>query len=136
MEKFFDRLGYLGLSMLGAGVVGTQFVFVVDGGERAVIFNKFRGLGDKVYGEGMHFKVPVVMEPRRFEIRSRPRLITSSTGTQDLQQIEMTLRILFRPKEDQLPKILTEIGANYDDKILPSIGNDVLKQVIAQFTAS
>ena len=44
MERFFDRLGFLGLSMVGAGLVGTQFVFVVDGGERAIIFNKFRGV--------------------------------------------------------------------------------------------
>lgn len=44
MEKFFDRLGYLGLSMLGMGLVGTRFIFVVDGGERAVIFNKLKGL--------------------------------------------------------------------------------------------
>ena len=63
MEKFFDRLGILGMTLLGAGLVGTRFVFVVDGGERAVIFNKFRGLQNKVYGEGMHFKIPIVMEP-------------------------------------------------------------------------
>ena len=74
MERFFDKLGFLGLSLLGAGVVGTRFIFVVDGGERVVIFNKFRGLQSHVYGEGMHFKLPVIMEPRRFEIRSRPYL--------------------------------------------------------------
>ena len=44
MERLFDRLGYLGISMIATGVVGTRFVFVVDGGERAVIFNKLRGL--------------------------------------------------------------------------------------------
>ena len=44
MEKFFDRLGYLGLSLFGMGIVGTRFIFVVDGGERAVIFNKLKGL--------------------------------------------------------------------------------------------
>ena len=97
MERFFDRLGFAGLSMLAAGVVGTRFIFVVDGGERVVIFNKFRGLQQNVYGEGMHFKLPIIMEPKRFEIRSRPRLITSATGTKDLQQIELTLRLLFRP---------------------------------------
>lgn len=99
MEKFFDRLGYLGLSMIGMGVIGTRFIFVVDGGERAVIFNKLRGLQDKVYGEGMHFKIPLIYVPRRMEIRSRPRLISSTTGTKDLQQVDLTLRLLFRPKE-------------------------------------
>jgi hypothetical protein len=44
MEKMFNRLGYLGLSFLGLGLVGTRFIFVVDGGERALIFNKLKGL--------------------------------------------------------------------------------------------
>jgi prohibitin 1 len=44
MERFFDRLGFLGLSLIGVGTIATRFVFVVDGGERVVIFNKFRGL--------------------------------------------------------------------------------------------
>jgi hypothetical protein len=43
-EKFFTRLGQLGLGMMFGGVVLTRFFFVVDGGERAVIFNKIRGV--------------------------------------------------------------------------------------------
>ena len=65
------------------------------------------------------------------EIRSRPRLISSTTGTKDLQQVDLTLRLLFRPKEEHIAKILNEIGEDYDDKVLPSIGNEVLKSVVA-----
>ena len=135
MERFFDRLGFLGLSLIGIGTVATRFIFVVDGGERVVIFNKFRGLDNKVYGEGMHFKIPFVMEPRVFEVRSRPRHISSTTGTRDLQQVDLTLRILFRPLEEKIPKILNEIGPDYDDKVIPSIGNEVLKSIVAQYDA-
>ena len=135
MERFFDKLGFLGIAIMGVGVIGTRFIFVVDGGERAVIFNKLKGLQDKVYGEGMHFKIPVIYTPRYFEIRSRPRLISSSTGTKDLQTVELTLRILFRPKEEKIPEILNNIGVDYDDKVLPSIGNEVLKSIVAQFDA-
>jgi len=135
MERFFDKLGFLGLTMMGVGVIGTRFIFVVDGGERAVIFNKLKGLQDKIYGEGMHFKIPIIYTPRYFEIRSRPRLISSTTGTKDLQQVELTLRILFRPKEEKIPEILNNIGIDYDDKVLPSIGNEVLKSIVAQYDA-
>lgn len=135
MERFFDRLGFLGLSLIGIGTVATRFIFVVDGGERVVIFNKFRGLDTKVYGEGMHFKIPFVMEPRAFEVRSRPRLISSTTGTRDLQQVDLTLRILFRPLEEKIPEILNTIGPDYDDKVIPSIGNEVLKSIVAQYDA-
>ena len=100
MEKFFDRIGMLGLSLVGLGLIGTRFVFVVDGGQRAVVFNKFKGLQETVYGEGMHFKIPILMQPRYFEIRSMPRLISSRTGTRDMQEVALTLRMLYRPKED------------------------------------
>jgi prohibitin 2 len=58
MEKLFNRLGQVGAAMLLGGVVLSRFVFVVDGGERAVLFDKIRGVQGKVYGEGMHFIVP------------------------------------------------------------------------------
>lgn len=135
MEKFFDRLGFLGMSMLASGLVANQFLFTVDGGQRVVIFHKTKGLLDKVYGEGMHFKIPILMEPKNFEIRSRYRLISSITGTKDLQQVELTLRLLFRPQEQQLPRIWNKYGPDYDEKILPSIGNETLKQTVAQFSA-
>ena len=71
----------------------------MDGGTRVVIYHKFKGVLPKIYGEGMHFKIPFVMEPRVFETRSRARLISSVTGTRDLQQVDLTLRLLFRPQE-------------------------------------
>lgn len=44
MERFFNRLGMLGGSMVFGGFVLSRFVFVVDGGERAVKFDKIRGV--------------------------------------------------------------------------------------------
>lgn len=128
-------MGQLGGLLATLGVVGNNFIFIVDGGERALLFDKTRGLQDKIYGEGMHFKIPIIQVPRYFEIRDRYRMITSQTGTRDLQQVNLTLRILFRPKEDQLPMILNNIGENYDEKILPSIGNEVLKACVANYDA-
>jgi regulator of protease activity HflC (stomatin/prohibitin superfamily) len=135
MERFFDKLGFLGLTMMGVGVIGTRFIFVVDGGERAVIFNKLKGLQETIYGEGMHFKIPLIYVPRYMEIRSRFRLISSTTGTKDLQQVELTLRILHRPREDKICWIINNLGVDYDDRVLPSIGNECLKSVVAQFDA-
>merc|ERR1740123_39132 len=135
MERLFNRMGQLGVGLFSLGVMGTNFVFVVDGGERALIFDKFSGLRDKVYGEGMHFKLPIVQVPKYFEIRTRYRMISSTTGTRDLQSVNLTLRILFRPVEDQLPMILNNIGEDYDSKIFTSIGNEVLKSIVAQYDA-
>lgn len=62
-------------------------------------------------------------------------MIHSSTGTRDMQTVDLSLRILFRPVEDKLPEILNNLGQDYDEKVLPSIGNEVLKAVVAQYNA-
>ena len=98
VEKVFDRMGKLGFAMLATGVVGTNFIFVVDGGERALIMDAFKGLRPHVYGEGMHFKIPIINSVKRFEIRARPHLTPSSTGTKDLQNVTLAIRVLYRPE--------------------------------------
>lgn len=48
----------------------------------------------------------------------------------DLQNVDITLRILFRPREESLPHIYANIGTDYDERILPSITTEVLKAVV------
>lgn len=52
-----------------------------------------------------------------------------------MQQVDIALRILHRPVENKLPEILNNIGQDYDKRILPSIGNEVLKGTVAQYNA-
>lgn len=83
----------------------------------------------------MHFYWPVIERPVIYETRVRPKMITSSSGTKDLQTVDIALRLLYRPIEDCLPKIYKNIGIDYENKIIPSIGNEVLKSVVAQYDA-
>jgi len=135
MEAFFNRVQKVGAAFLIGGLVLTRFVFVVDGGERALKYDKLRGVQNKLYGEGMHFYVPFFQEPRIFEIRTRPQVIHSTTGTRDMQTVNLALRILFRPNEDGLRYILDNLGLDYDSRVIPSIGTEVLKSVVAQYNA-
>lgn len=135
VELMLNRMLKMGGAMVGAGVFASNFIFVVDGGERAIIMDAFRGLQHKVYGEGMHFRLPFVHQVKRFEVRTQPFLSPSTTGTKDLQTVSISLRFLYRPNEEKLCEILTDIGPDYDKRILPSIGNEVLKSVVAQYNA-
>lgn len=53
-----------------------------------------------------------------------------------MQMVSLTLRVLHRPDYDKLPIIYQNLGMDYDDRVLPSIGNEVLKAIVAQFDAS
>lgn len=54
----------------------------------------------------------------------------------DLQMVNITCRVLSRPNISALPTIYRELGTDYDERVLPSIVNEVLKSVVAQFNAS
>ena len=112
-----------------------SILITVDGGHRAVIFDRFTGIKPNVIGEGTHFLIPWIQKPIIFDVRSQPRNVPTITGSKDLQNVNITLRILYRPVPEELPKIYTSLGIDYDDRVLPSITNEVLKAVVAQFDA-
>ena len=58
------------------------------------------------------------------------------TGSKDLQMVSITLRVLSRPDLEHLPRIYQNLGQDYDERVLPSIGNEVLKSIVAQFDAA
>lgn len=134
-SQIFGKIGTLGLAVAGAAAVVNSALYNVDGGHRAVIFDRFVGIKNQVVGEGTHFYIPWVQKPIIFDIRSRPRNVPVITGSKDLQNVNITLRLLFRPLPDSLPKIYTILGVDYDERVLPSIANEVLKAVVAQFDA-
>jgi len=136
MAKIFNALSKLGVGLAITGGVVQSALYNVDGGQRAVIFDRFRGIQEEVVGEGTHFLIPWVQKPIVFDIRSKPRNVPVITGSKDLQNVNITLRILFRPQVPSLPKIYTNLGVDYDERVLPSITNEVLKAVVAQFDAS
>ncbi|XP_008803906.1 prohibitin-3, mitochondrial-like [Phoenix dactylifera] len=119
---------------VGASLLNSS-LYTVDGGQRAVLFDRFRGVLDDTVGEGTHFLIPWLQKPYIFDIRTRPHTFTSHSGTKDLQMVNLTLRVLSRPDVYRLPTIFTSLGIEYDEKVLPSIGNEVLKAVVAQFNA-
>merc|ERR1740121_271945 len=80
--------------------------------------------------------VPWFERPIVFDIRTRARTIVSLTGSRDLQMVNISVRTLVRPDDSKLPTIYTHLGLNYDEKVLPSIVNEILKSVVAQFNAA
>ena len=122
---------------LGAlGFAGSFCLFNVDGGERAVMWTMFRGVTEKTYGEGSHFLVPYFYRPHIYNVRLRPKLIQTTTGTKDIQTVTIHVRLLFKPNTEALTRIHTQLGPDYDERVLPSVGNEVLKSIVAQYDAA
>jgi len=134
-EAALGNLARVGFGLAGLSFIPSACLFDVDGGQRVVMFNMFSGVDDKVRGEGTHFKLPWVHQPKHYDIRTRPKLIQTSTGTKDLQMVTIHVRMLFKPMVEGLPTIHKTLGEDYDERVLPSIANEVMKSTIAQYNA-
>lgn len=123
----------------GAGVAVGAFqacIFDVDAGHRAVVYNIFNVVEDRVRGEGTHLRIPYVHQPFLYDVRIQPHQVASTTGTKDLQQVNLTVRALVRPNEKELPTVYRTLGLDYAGRVLPNIVNEVVKAVMARYDAA
>jgi len=139
MKRIFS--GISGTIAKGAIVLGTSafvvdnFLFNVEPGHRGIMFDRLNGILPKTYSEGTHFMFPILQRPIILDVRTQPRTINTETGTKDLQNVQLSLRVLARPSVPQLPTLFKNLGADYAERVLPSLTNEVLKQVVALYDA-
>lgn len=91
---------------ISAGVyLFNSSIYDVRGGTRAVIFDRLSGVQEKVMNEGTHFLIPWLQRAIIYDVRTKPRNISTTTGSKDLQMVSLTLRVLHRPEVPKLPAI-------------------------------
>lgn len=125
----------IALGLSGYGL--SKSMVTVQPGHAALIYNRFGGLDEKtVLLEGLNFVIPWFQRAIEFDVRTRPQPIDTQSGSKDLQMVQISLRVLFKPDVENLPFIYRRLGKDYDARVLPSIVNEVTKAVVAQYNAN
>lgn len=134
-------LGFgLGVGFVGYGLYSS--LVTVRPGHLGIIYNRFplgvsQGIQDiGVCREGLNFVMPWLQRVIVYDVRTRPTIVNSTSGSKDLQMVEISLRVLFKPDPHHLPFIYRRLGQDFDERVLPSIVNEVTKAVVARFNAS
>merc|ERR1712178_96719 len=131
--------GFARVALAGGVILGgvQAALYDVDVGHRVMMYNRFANpaIEENVRGEGTGFLIPWVQTPHHYDIRLQARSYDTQTGTKDLQNVKITLRVLVKPHIEALPTIHRELGPRYHDQVLPSICNEVLKGVVADYNA-
>jgi prohibitin 2 len=131
--KLVLALGTLAACAYGA----SQSVIVVQPGHIGLIYDRFGGLNDRKFcHEGMNIIIPWFQRGIIFNVRTKPQLINSQSGSKDLQMVQISLRCLVKPDPNNLPFIYRRLGKDYEERVLPSIVNETSKAVVAQFNAA
>lgn len=127
----------IGLAGLGGVAYGiSESLYTVEGGHRGIMYSRISGVTEDIVEEGLHFRIPWFQRPIIYDVRAKASRFTSPTGTKDLQMVNISLRVLYKPDTATLPQMYRELGLDYDERVLPSIVNEVLKSVVARFNAA
>lgn len=105
MANALNTIYRFAIPIAGAVGLAQASLYDVKGGSRAIIFDRLSGVKDGVINEGTHFLVPWLQKAIVYDVRTKPRNISTTTGSKDLQMVSLTLRVLHRPEVAMLPKI-------------------------------
>ncbi len=136
MIKGYTTLMKVGVPTLILGGLGIlalkKCVYSVDGGHLAIKFSRLVGLKPQIYREGWHLMIPYFERPIIYDVRTRFKQLVSKTGSKDLQMVDLTIRVLYRPLPNKLVEVYRFVGKDFDERVLPSIVNEVVKTIIVR----
>ncbi|MFC4870871.1 prohibitin family protein [Negadavirga shengliensis] len=96
---------------------------------------KFGKLSDEIYGPGMYFYNPVFARFIKTPVRTNNLEVFLNLPSKEGLTIQSEISILYRVREKDIPKVITEVGETYEmDMILP-VFRSAAADISARFMA-
>ena len=128
-QKFYAMtIGLIALIVL-FGSVGT-----IGAGERGVLL-QFGAVQDKVFNEGLYFKIPFVQKVERMDVKIQKDEVPASAASKDLQIVTSKIALNYHLDPDAVNKIWQEVGKNYNSRIIAPSIQEAVKAESAKYTA-
>ena len=126
------------VSRIIIGVFVLTFILsafgTIGAGERGVLL-QFGAVQDKVFDEGLYFKIPFIQKVVKMDVKIQKDEIPASASSKDLQVVTSRIALNYHLDPNAVNKVWQDVGKNYNTRIIaPSIQEGV-KAVTARFTA-
>ena len=111
--------------------------FVISPGEQGIVFNSFSGLKQAAYGEGIHFKIPIIEQAIRMNIRTQKQEEEAQSASSDLQDVSTKVAVNFVVDKNKLIEIYRTIGqaTGGEDYMQTEIMNPIIQESVKSVTA-
>jgi prohibitin 2 len=130
MNNALPRLIGIGIIIMVLVIAAAQSTYVVEPGFRGVEVTLGK-VGDAFRPEGFGTKAPFVSRIEAIPVRQLTRSLPAECYSSDLQQVNVTLRVLYRIPEASVVRIYQEFaGDPFDSLIAPRV-QEALKEVTA-----
>lgn len=133
MKKGPARLAMI----IGAALVGFLLLnpwVQIGAGERGIVLN-FGAVQDNVLDEGLHFRVPIMQEVVRVDVKVQKAETDAAAASADLQDVSSTVAINYHIMPDKANVVYQSIGIHFKERIIDPAVLEVVKAVTAKYTA-
>lgn len=107
---------------------------IVEAGHTGVVVT-FGEVNETVLQEGIHPKIPFIQQVVKIDNRITKLEVDTDAFSKDLQTVTTTLAINYRVDTSKSYSIYKNIGADYETVLVTPAVNEVLKAIVAQYTA-
>lgn len=122
------------LMILVIAVVLIGSIGTIGAGERGVLL-QFGAVKDKVFDEGLYFKMPFVQRVVTMDVKVQKDEVPASASSKDLQIITSKVAINYHLSPNRVNEIWQDIGKDYNSRIIAPSIQEAVKSVTARFTA-
>ena len=123
--------------MIIAGILAllllTSFISIIPAGHTGVV-SVFGQVSEKVLQEGLNFKLPW-QKVTKMDNRVVKLEVSTEAFSSDLQTVNTTLAVNYRLDTSKSYYVYKNIGVKYEDTLVTPAVNEVLKAIIAKYTA-
>ena len=135
MEKSrLKKLIIAAVAVVFALTIAVNCFTIVEAGHTGVVVTLGR-VNEGVLQEGIHFKAPFVQDVIKIDNRIVKLEVDTEAFSKDLQTVATTLAINYRVDTSKSYSIYKNIGADYEAVLVAPAVNEVLKAIVAQYTA-
>lgn len=120
------------------GLIALIFVFsafgTVGAGERGVLLH-FGAVQDKVLGEGLYFKIPLIQQVIKMDVKIQKDEVQSSAASKDLQIVTSKIALNYHLDPDSVNKVWQELGRDFNARVIAPSIQEAVKAESAKYTA-
>ncbi len=107
---------------------------VIGAGERGVVLN-FGAVQDHVLGEGIHYRIPILQEVVKMDVKIQKARTDSEASTKDLQDTKFSIVLNYHISPDTVNWIYQNIGIHFGERIIDPSVQEGVKAISARYTA-
>lgn len=137
VQSIISRIPSKGVVIIGIIVIFLVFSrpwVQVGPGERGIVMN-FGAVQKVVLAEGLHFRIPVMQEIVRMDVKVQKALTDADAASSNLQDVSSKVALNYHVIPDKANIVYQNIGIHFKERIIDPAILEVVKAVSARYSA-